>query len=93
MIIKNYTNLNTAILIIYLSKMINILINIITLNKMKKYLNIINYMIKNNQIRNQTYAKKYIKLNIIKIIFIMIFMTIIYLIKLKLFKYLKNLRK
>ena len=52
MTIKNNTNLNTAILIIYLSKMINISINIITLNKMKKYLNTINYTIKNNQIRN-----------------------------------------
>ena len=52
MIIKNDTNLNTAILIIYLSKMINILINIITWNKIKKYLNTINYTIKNNQIRN-----------------------------------------
>ena len=69
MTIKNYTNLNTAILIIYLSKMINILINIITLNKMKKYLNTINYVIKNNQIRNQSYVKKCIKLNIIKIVF------------------------
>ena len=46
------TNLNTAISIIYLSKMINILINIITLNKMKKYLNTINYTIKSNQMIN-----------------------------------------
>ena len=60
---------------------------------MKKYLNIINYMIKNNQIRNQTYAKKYIKLNIIKIVFIIILIKKICLIKMKLFKYLKNLRK
>ena len=72
MIIKNDTNLNTAILIIYLSKMINILISIITLNKMKKYLNTINYTIKSNQIKNQTYVKKYIELNIIKIVFMII---------------------
>ena len=77
MTIKNYTNLNTAILIIYLSKMINILINIITLNKMKKYLNIINYTIKNNQMINQNYAKKYIKLNIIKITCMIILTKII----------------
>ena len=50
--IKNYTNLNTAILMIYSFKMINILISIITLNKMKKYLNTINYMIKSNQMIN-----------------------------------------
>ena len=93
MTIKNNTNLNTAILIIYLFKMINILINIITRNKMKKYLNTINYMIKNNQIRNQSYVKKCIKLNIIKIIFIIILMKKICLIKMKLFRYLKNLRK
>ena len=70
--IENYINLNTAILIIYSFKMINILINIITLNKMKKYLNTINYIFTNNQIRNQTYAKKCIKLNIIKITYIII---------------------
>ena len=93
MTIRNYTNLNTAILIIYLSKMINILINIITLNKMKKYLNTINYTIKNNQIRNQSYVKKCIKLNIIKIVFIIILIKKIYLIKIKLFRYLKNLYK
>ena len=52
MTIRNYTNLNTAISIIYLSKTINILINIITLNKVKKYLNTINYTIKSNQIQN-----------------------------------------
>ena len=60
---------------------------------MKKYLNTINYVIKNNQIRNQTYAKKCIKLNIIKVIFVMILIKKIYLIKMKLFKYLKKLRK
>ena len=77
MTIRNCTNLNTAISIIYLSKMINILINIITLNRMKKYLNTINYTIKNNQIRNQSYVKKCIKLNIIKIVFIIILTKII----------------
>ena len=75
--IKNYTNLNTAILIIYLSKMINILISIITSNKMKKYLNTINYTIKSNQMINQNYAKKYIKLNIIKIMCMIILTKII----------------
>ena len=39
---------------------------------MKKYLNTINYMIKSNQMINQNYAKKYIKLNIIKIAFMII---------------------
>ena len=90
---KNYINLNTSILIIYLSKIINILISIITQNKMKKYLNTINYTIKSNQMINQNYAKKYIKLNIIKIAFMIILIIKIYLTKTKLFRYLKNLRK
>ena len=60
---------------------------------MKKYLNIINYMTKNNQIRNQSYVKKCIKLNIIKIAFIIILVKKICLIKIKLFRYLKNLCK
>ena len=81
--IKNYINLNTAILIIYSFKMINILINIITSNKMKKYLNTINYTIKSNQIQNWNYAKKYIKLNMIKITYMIILTKIIWQIKKK----------